>query len=202
MASKTAIRLPDHPHEIERYGHVNGISREVDRAVVSHPLHWLTGAKRPEPRLDTLDHQVANRLTRDACSGGIPGNRFAIMAIEHKSDAYHFPFPTGELHPIGAPAHVRARDCDATFMLARPPMACMALEEEAVLLHKPVDPLGIDGFAARGAACSPVQSGNSAITVTGYLIDQSSDFGREGFITFPVLRSACPTAPGQAFEDV
>ena len=66
------------------------------------------------------------------------------MAIEGEGDTNDFPIPGDELQRIRAPAAIRADRCHVAVMLARAPAAGMAFEQEAVLLHQPIDALGVD----------------------------------------------------------
>lgn len=188
--------------EIKRDSHIDGVGRSVDRAIVRQPLHGFRGAECSKPRFDTLDHQIADHLAADTCRGGDPADGFAIMAIQHESDAHHLSVPAGELHAIRTQTYVGASNCDATVMPAWSPAACMTFEQEAMLLHQPINALGIDHVASRDPSRSSDEGGNPPVAVARSLIDQCSDFCSEVSITFAVLRTSCLVGPGQALGDV
>src|SRR5207248_6230417 len=54
------------------------------------------------------------------------------------------PFQAGKLERIRAPAAIRADRYHLAIVRARPPSPGVALEQETVLLHQPVDALGVD----------------------------------------------------------
>ena len=66
------------------------------------------------------------------------------MAIESEGDAQLFAVPAGELETVRAPADVGADRRHLAVVLAWAPPTGMAFEQEAVLLHQPVDALGVD----------------------------------------------------------
>jgi hypothetical protein len=66
------------------------------------------------------------------------------MAIEGKGHPYDLAVPAGELERIRAPAAIRADRRHLAVMLARPAASGVAFEQEAVLLHQPVDTLRVD----------------------------------------------------------
>ena len=66
----------------------------------------------------------------------------AIAAIQREGDADALAVVATDLEAIGAPASIALIDCDAAVM---PPLdtASMAIEQQAMDLHRPVDPLVI-----------------------------------------------------------
>ena len=73
------------------------------------------------------------------------------MAVEGEGDAHDVTIPAGELQCIPAPAVIRADRGDLAVMFARPPASGMAFEQKAMLLHQPIDALGVDGGLTFGS---------------------------------------------------
>src|SRR6516164_2847123 len=63
----------------------------------------------------------------------------------------------------------------------------MAFEQEAVLLHQPVDALGVDRGQAVGSPLALEERGDPTVAVSRALIDQTSDAGAQ----FQVARRSC-----------
>src|SRR5438128_1320597 len=61
------------------------------------------------------------------------------MAIEREGDAHELATPAGELQRIRVPAAVRADRRHLAVVLAYPPASRMTFEQEAMLLHQPID---------------------------------------------------------------
>src|SRR5438105_1173989 len=101
-------------------------------------------ADRTEALLGAADHHVADHLAGDAGGRCHPADDFAIMAIEGKGDAHDLAIPGEKLQRIRAPAAVRADRCHLAIVFAHPPASGMAFEQEALLLHQPIDALGVD----------------------------------------------------------
>src|SRR5436309_185004 len=80
-----------------------------------------------------------------------PGDRLAVMAIEGESDTHDLAIPAGELQRVGAPAAIRTDRRDLAVMFTRASAASMAFEQKAMLLHQPIDALGIDRGQTAGS---------------------------------------------------
>src|SRR6185503_5876415 len=104
----------------------------------------MWGAEGAEALLDAVDHHIADHLAADAGGRRHPGDRLTVMAIEGEGDAYDLAVPASELQRVRAPATVRTHRRHVAVMLARSPAAGVAFEQEAMLLHEPIDALGVD----------------------------------------------------------
>jgi hypothetical protein len=60
-------------------------------------------------------------------------------------------------------------------------------QEKAELLHEPIDPLGIDGRKAGGAAFTPEKRSDPPISIGWPGIDQAPDLGAKFEVTVPGL---------------
>ena len=102
------------------------------------------GARILPNRLSTQDHHVAEHLTGDAGARLSPRRSLAVMTIEREDDAHDLAIPSGELEHIQAPAAIRADRGDLAVMLARSPASGMAFKQQTVLLHQPINALGVN----------------------------------------------------------
>ena len=66
----------------------------------------------------------------------------------------------------------------------------MLLKGEAVLLHDPEDPLGVDGGLALLAPLPVEQCRHAAIAIGGPLVDDRTQFGNKSHIIGLPIRSA------------
>src|SRR4029077_4645939 len=85
-------------------------------------------------------HQVPHIVAGDTACGGEEAHGFPITAIERKRNSHPLAIVAADLEAIGAPAPIALIDCDAAVM---PPLdtASMAIEQQAMGLHQPVEPL-------------------------------------------------------------
>jgi hypothetical protein len=97
---------------------------------------------RTEAMLDGSEHQITNVIAADTAGGGEETHGLAITAIEREGDPHPFTVVAADLKAVGAPAAVALIDGDASVM-APLDAAGMAIEQEAVDLHHPVNPLVI-----------------------------------------------------------
>src|ERR1051325_6766946 len=163
-----------------RAGHQADVSRQstgvpggVGRAVVRQPLNRLRQfVDKPEAALDALDHQVADIGAVDAAAGSRPpGDRLAVAAVEGEGDAHLLAVVAADLEPVRAPSHIGAVDRDPAIVPPFLTVAGMAVEQKAVHLHDPVDPLHVHGRTAPFAPLTPEQRMDAPITIgrlTGY----------------------------------
>src|SRR5205807_5847228 len=119
------------------------LAREVTAAIVGQPLNGDRQAiDRAEAMLDGSEHQITNVLAADAAGGGEEAHGLAVTAIEREGDPHPFTVVAADLKAVGAPAAVALIDGDASVMTPLD-AAGMAIEQEAVDLHHPVNPLVI-----------------------------------------------------------
>ena len=99
-----------------------------------------------EPMLDGSHHQVTHVLAADAAGGGEEAHGLAITAVEREGDPHLLTVVAADLKAVGAPTAIAFIHCDPTVV---PPLdaAGMAIEQEAVDLHHPVDPFVIGRLA-------------------------------------------------------
>ena len=102
----------------------------------------VTAVDPAEPMFDGGYHQVTHVVPGDAARGSEEAHGFPITAIERKRNSHPLAIVAADLEAIGAPAPIALIDCDAAVM---PPLdtASMAIEQQAMGLHHPVDPLVI-----------------------------------------------------------
>src|SRR5262245_17668031 len=99
--------------------------------------------------LDGSEHQITNVLTADPTCGSEETHGLAITAIEREGDPHPLTVVAADLKAIGAPAAVARIDGDASVMS---PLnaADMAIKQQVVGLHHPVNPLVIGRLQASG----------------------------------------------------
>ena len=92
--------------------------------------------------LDGRHRQVSHVVTGDAACGGEEAHGFPVTAIEREGNPHPLAIVAADLEAIGAPAPIALIDRNAAVM---PPLdtASMAIEQQAMDLHRPVDPLVI-----------------------------------------------------------
>ena len=119
------------------------IASNVAAAVVRQPFDGDRQAVDPaEPMLDGGHHQVPHVVAGDAARGGEEAHGFPVTAIEREGNPHPLAIVAADLEAIGAPTPIALIDRNAAVM---PPLdtASMAIEQQAVDLHHPVDPLVI-----------------------------------------------------------
>lgn len=116
----------------------------IATAIVGKPFD---GGRQPvhaaEAVLDGGGHEIAHILGRYSGGGGNEAHCLAIAAVEGEGDAHLFAVVAADLKPVGAPTGVAGIDRDAAVMATLVSLAAMSLEQQAMDLHHPVDPLGI-----------------------------------------------------------
>ena len=120
-----------------------GIACNVAAAIVGQPFDGERQAVDPaEPMLDGGHHQVPHIVAGDAARGGEEAHGFPVTAIEREGNPHPLAIVAADLEAIGAPASIALIDRDAAVM---PPLdtASMAIEQQAMGLHHPVNPLVI-----------------------------------------------------------
>ena len=92
--------------------------------------------------LDGGYHEVPHIVGGDAACGGEEAHGFPITAIERKRNPHPLAIVAADLEAVGASAPIALIDCDTAVM---PPLdiASMAIEQQAMGLHHPIDPLVI-----------------------------------------------------------
>ena len=120
-----------------------GITSDVAAAVIGQPFDRDGQAIDPaEPMFDGSHHQVAHVVAGDAARGGQEAHGFPITAVECEGNPHSLAVVAADLETIGAPAPIAFIHRDAAVMT---PLATagVAIEQQAMDLHHPVDPLVI-----------------------------------------------------------
>ena len=126
------------------------LGRDVAGAVVGQPLDGLRQAiDLAEPVLDGGHHEITDLLASDPTGGRDIAHGLAITAVEGVGDTDPLAILAPDLKAIRAPAPIRLRDGDPAVMTPLRP-TCMTLEQQAVLLYDPIDPLMVWGLPAFG----------------------------------------------------
>jgi len=73
------------------------------------------------------------------------------MAVQRESDADNLAVPASELQPVRTPADVGPQCHDVAIVPTRSPAPGVTGQEQAMLLHQPIDTFGIDGRTAAGS---------------------------------------------------
>ena len=92
--------------------------------------------------LDGSEHQITDVLAADPARGGEEAHGLAITAIEREGDPHPLTVVAADLKAIGALAAIALIDGDASVMSPLD-AAGMAIKQQAVDLHHPVNPLVI-----------------------------------------------------------
>jgi hypothetical protein len=90
--------------------------------------------------LDGRRHQVPHGVTGDAACGGQEAHGFPVTAVKREGDPHSLAIVAADLEAIGTPAPITFIDRDAAVMPALGTTG-MAIEQKAMDLHHPVDPL-------------------------------------------------------------
>ena len=126
--------------------------------------------------LDGGHHEIAHLLASDPARGRDIAHRLAITAVEGEGNTDPLAILAPDLKPIRAPAPIRLRDGDPAVMTSLSP-ACMALEQERVLLHDPVDPFMVCRRAALGQRFPAPDGVHPAIAIGRQVSDDGLDLG-------------------------
>jgi len=149
-----------------------------------------------EAVLDGGGHEIAHILGRYASSGGNEAHRLAIAAVEREGDAHLLAVVAADLETIGAPAGVAGINRDAPVVTTIICLAAMALEQQAMHLHHPVDPLGIGRRWPAIARLPPQERMDPAVAIGRQLSDQGLDARDE--LLLGQRRSAAAACSGLA----
>ena len=95
-----------------------------------------------ERMLDGSEHQITNVLAADPTRGSKEAHGLAITAIEREGDPHPLTVVAADLKAVGAPAAVARIDGDASVMSPLDATG-MAIKQQAVDLHHPINPLVI-----------------------------------------------------------
>ena len=150
--------------EVESHRDLKGAAGGEDRAVVCQPLHLLRCSDVAKPPFDALNHHVPDHLAGNPGRGCHPADDFAIMAVQREGDPDNLAAPTGELQDIRTPSLIGTAGYDGAIMDTRGTPPGMPGQEKPVLLHQPVDPLGIDGIEAGGSPLALEERGDPPVS--------------------------------------
>src|SRR5579863_7670749 len=75
-------------------------------------------------------------------------------------------------------------------------------QQQPVLLHQSVDPLGVDGIEAGGSPLALEERGDPPVPIARPAIDQASNIGREFCVSSAVLGTALRTLIGRSLNQV
>jgi hypothetical protein len=122
------------------------LAGEVTAAIVGQSLDGDRQAiDRAEAMLDGSEHQITNVLAADAAGGGEETHGLAMTAVEREGDSHPFTVVAADLKAVGAPTPITFIHCNAVVMAPLVP-ANVAIEQQAVNLHDPLDALVIGRF--------------------------------------------------------
>jgi hypothetical protein len=112
------------------------------------------------------------------------------VAVEGERNPDRFAVPAGELHGVRGPADVRAQRRDLAVVLTRPTTAGVRGEQQSVLLHQPIDALGVDGGQTGGSTLAFEECCDAPVSVGGPGVDEAADLGSEFEVAVAGLRAA------------
>ena len=136
-------------------------------------------------------------FTGDAAGYGNEAHGLAVAAVQGKGDADALAVVAADLETVGAPAAVALVHRDAAIMSAGL-AACMTLQEQAVFLHHPPDPLMVGGWWSTLLRSLASQDGmDAAIAVGRHIGDHDLDVREQIRIR---LRRAAPTPRDRGFQ--
>jgi hypothetical protein len=93
------------------------------------------------------------------------------VTVERKGNTDCLTIPTGELQRVGAPSDIRSEGDYLAIMFPRPVAAGMSLQKQPMLLHQPIDALGVDRFLPGGSPLALEERGDPSIRIARPLID-------------------------------
>ena len=115
-----------------------------------------------------MEHPVGSHCqflgVRRAACGGEEAHGFPVTAVERKGDPHSLAIVAADLEAIGTPAPITFIDRDAAVMPAHG-TAGMAIEQKAMDLHHPVDPLVVRGLQTRGQRLALEDGVNAPVAV-------------------------------------
>ena len=117
------------------------------------------------------------------------------MAVEGEGDAHDLAVPAGELQAVRAPAASSSASSRPGRHARGPPASGMAFQQEAVLLHQPIDALGVDRGQTVGSPLALEERGDPPVPVGRSRVDQAADLGGELDIAVARLRPALRAVP-------
>ena len=128
--------------------------------------------------LNGSDHQVTHILACDATSGGEEAHGFTITAVEREGDPHLLSILAADLKAVGAPTPIAFIHCDPTIV---PPLDTtgMAIEQQAMDLHHPVDPFVIGHLAPEGQRLALEDGVDTPVAVSRQLGDNFLDLGHQ-----------------------
>jgi len=138
--------------------------------------------------LDGSEHQITNVLTADPTCGSEETHGLAITAIEREGDPHPLTVVAADLKAIGAPAAVARVDSDASVMSPLD-AAGMAIKQQAMDLHHPVNPLVIGRLQASGQRLGLEDGVDTSVAVGWQLGDDRLDLVCQRRPANPFLRS-------------
>jgi hypothetical protein len=129
--------------------------------------------------LDGGDHEVADIAGRNAARSRDESHGFPIATIESEGDADLFSVVADDLEPIGTPAAVAGIDCNPTVMPTFCATPAVPLQQQAVELHDPVNPLGVRRRSSIALGLTAEQRMNATIAVGRQIDDQGANISDE-----------------------
>src|SRR5579864_4447328 len=135
----------------------------------------MRGADVAEPLLDAADHHIADHLAGDAGGRRDPADDLAVVAIERESDPHDLAVPAGELEAVRAPADIGTQRRHLAVMFAWASPAGMPGQQQTVLLHQPIDALGVDRGHPVGSPLALEERGDPPVSVSGSRVDEAAD---------------------------
>lgn len=157
-----------------------GLLRRVAASVIGQPFDGVGQlVDAPKAMLDSSDHEVADVAGRNAACGCDEPHGFPIAAIEGEGDADLFAVVAGDLEPIGAPTAVAGVDRDLAVVPTFRTTPAVSLQQQAVKLHDPVDPLGIRRWSSIPFGLAAEQRMNATIAVGRQINDQRTNISDE-----------------------
>lgn len=169
--------------EVDLAGKAAGFSGGVAAAIVGQPFDsGRQAVHAAEAVLDGGDHEVAHVLGGYAGSGSNEAHCLAIAAVEREGDPHLLAVVAADLEAVGAPAGVAGIDRDAPIVATLVTLAAMALEQQAMHLHHPVDALGIGRRWPAIARLPPQERMDPAVAIGRQIGDQALDTRDELFL--------------------
>ena len=93
------------------------------------------------------------------------GSASIFTFVQREGDPDNLAAPTGELQDIRTPSLIGTAGYDGAIMDTRGTPPGMPGQEKPVLLHQPVDPLGIDGIEAGGSPLALEERGDPPVSI-------------------------------------
>jgi hypothetical protein len=116
---------------------------DVGRAVIRQPFDRCACLRRAEALLDRCEHHIAHDVPAMAASSRCPTNSFPVMAVQRERHAQRRAIVTTELEAVRAPADVTLVNGNASIMSAGIASLAKAPEQQLMVTHDAIDPLGV-----------------------------------------------------------